>query len=192
MRARILLAILVLILTPLAPSWAAPNWILENTSRLGFIATQGGAPVEGLFTSFKATITFDANDLAGSIVAVEIDIASVDSKSKDRDDAIRGPGLFDAAQWPTATFKAAKFRQTTKDWFEAEGTLTMRGVTMPAVLPFTLKVAPHPSDKTQLQARAEGRLTVQRLDYGIGQGPWKDTSIVGNDVIIFLDLVAKQ
>ena len=35
-------------------------------------------------------------------------------------------------------------------------------------------------------------MTVERLDYGIGQGPWKDTSVVGNPVKIFIDLSAKR
>ena len=35
-----------------------------------------------------------------------IDIASVNSESKDRDDTIRAAGLFDVATWPTARFEA--------------------------------------------------------------------------------------
>ena len=35
-------------------------------------------------------------------------------------------------------------------------------------------------------------MTVERLDYGIEQGPWKDTSVVSHTVKIFIDLSAKR
>lgn len=167
-------------------------WTIEKGSRLGFIATQGGAPVEGLFERFTATIDFDAKDLANGRVAVEIEIASVNSKSKDRDAAIISPGLFDVSKWPNATFEATAFRSLGADRFEADGSLTMRGISKPVTLPFTLKIEPHPDGQDQRRARAHGALKVQRLDFGIGQGPWKDTSVVGNDVTIFIDLLAKR
>lgn len=175
-----------------APATAAPEWTVENGSQISFMASQGGAPVEGAFERFNATITFAENDLQNSAVTVEIDIGSVNSQSKDRDDAIKSPGLFDATKWPTATFKAAAFRHLGAAQYEADGTLTMRDVTMPVTLPFILELSAHPSDQGRLQARAKGKLTVQRLDYGVGQGPWKDTSIVGNTVTILIDLLASQ
>lgn len=171
---------------------AETNWTVEKGSRVGFIATQGGAPVEGLFERFTATIAFDADDLANSKVVVEIEIASVNSKSRDRDTAIVGPGLFDISKWPTALFKAAAFRKLGPNRYEADGTLTMRGVAKPVTLPFTLETGPHPKAPGQRQALAQGELTVDRLDYGIGQGPWKDVSVVGNAVTIFIDLLAKR
>lgn len=175
-----------------APAGATPEWIVENGSQISFTASQGGAPVEGVFERFEATITFAENDLQNSAVTVEIDIGSVNSQSKDRDDTIKSSGLFDVAKWPTAIFKAAAFRHLGAEQFEADGTLTMRDVSMPVTLPFTLEIGAHPNDQGRRQARAKGKLTVQRLDYGIGQGVWKDTSIVGNTVTILIDLVAKQ
>ena len=168
-----------------APVSANTAWTVEEGSRLGFIATQGGAPVEGVFERFDAKIAFAADDLANSKVAVEIEIASVNSKSKDRDAAIISPGLFDVSKWPTASFETKSFRKTGDGQYEAEAMLTMRGVSRDVVLPFTLKV----SDG---KAHAKGELKVERLDFGIGQGVWKDTSVVGNSVTIFIDLCAKR
>lgn len=193
MTARYCLTLLasLLALAVAAPT-AAKDWTVEPGSRLGFVATQGGAPVEGVFERFAATIRFADDDLAGSKVSVEIDIASVNSKSKDRDTAIVGPGLFDAAKWPSAKFETTAFRRSGDGTFTADATLTMRDKSRPVTLPFALTIAPHPDEPGMLRARAQGELKVLRLDYGVGQGVWKDISVVGNEVTITLDLLAKR
>lgn len=100
--ATLLLFLLSLITGPVQ---AGTAWTVEESSRLGFVATQSGAPVEGVFEKFEAEIAFVPGDLANSKVSVEIEIASVNSKSKDRDAAIISPGLFDVSKWPTASFE---------------------------------------------------------------------------------------
>ena len=84
------------------------------------------------------------DDLAGSRVAVTIETASVNSESKDRDDLIKAPDLFDIAQWPTARFEATEFVSNGGGAYDAKGTLTLRDQTRDVVLPFTLTIAPHP------------------------------------------------
>jgi polyisoprenoid-binding protein YceI len=177
-----------------APATAAdaPAWSVQQESRIGFVAQQGGAPVEGRFESFAAEIRFDPDNLAGSRVAVEIEVASVNSESRDRDQTIRSKDLFDVETWPTARFEADSFTATGDGSYDAQGKLTMRDVTRDVVLPFTLTIEPAPDDPAMLQARALGELSVDRLDYGIGQGQWQDTSVVGNQVIIRIDIRATR
>ncbi len=170
----------------------APDWTVQDGSRVGFIATQGGAPVEGVFETFEAEIRFDPEALDQSRVAVTIDIASVNSESKDRDDTIRSASLFDVATWPQARFEAEGFTRKDDGGYEAAGRLTMRDVTKDVVLPFTLEIAPDPEQADRLRAAAKGELKVQRLDYGVGQGLWTDTSVVGNEVVIFIDIQATR
>jgi polyisoprenoid-binding protein YceI len=170
----------------------AASWSVEEGSRLGFKTSQGGAPVEGLFEDFEAEIEFSAEDLETSRVAIVIDVASVNSESKDRDDTIRSPSLFDVATWPTARFESKSFRRIGDDHFEAVADLTMRDVTEEVVLPFTLEIVPHPETEGHLRAIARGELAVMRLDYGIGQGMWQDTSVVPDEVVIFIDIVASR
>ena len=180
--AKLLLFLLSLVTGPVQ---AGTAWTVEESSRLGFVATQGGATVEGVFEKFEAEIAFATGGLANSNVSVEIEIASVNSKSKNRDAAIISPGLFDVSKWPTASFEKTSFRRLEDGRFEADATLTMRDVTKPVTLPFKFEIK---NDR----AHVKGEMTVERLDYGIGQGPWKDTSVVGNTVKIFIDLSAKR
>ena len=170
----------------------ASSWTVEEGSRLGFRTSQGGAPVEGQFEEFEAEIEFSAEDLEASRVAVVIDVSSVNSESKERDDTIRSSSLFDVANWPSARFETKSFRRVADDRFEAVADLTMRDVTKEVALPFTLEVVPHPEAEGQLQAIASGELAVMRLDYGVGQGMWQDTSVVPDEVIIFINIVASR
>ena len=187
------LAVIAALTTPVAPALAeAPDWSVENGSRVGFIATQGGAPVEGVFEDFVAEIRFDPEALDQSGVTVSIEIASVNSESKDRDDTIRSASLFDVATWPQARFEAQGFTRKDDGGYEAAGRLTMRDVTKDVVLPFTLEIAQDGDQPGQLRAAAKGELKVQRLDYGVGQGLWTDTSVVGNEVVIFIDIQATR
>ena len=190
-RRALLAAPLLLIAWPAAAA-EAPLWKVEADSTVIFVARQAGAPVEGRFEKFDAEIRFDAENLEASAVAVEIDIASVNSESSDRDQVIRSPDLFDAATWPTARFEAPRFVHAGGDSYEAQGSLTMRDVTRDVVLPFDLKIEDHPDDGALLRARAVGELTVKRLDYGVGQGQWTDTSVVPDEVVIRIEITATR
>jgi polyisoprenoid-binding protein YceI len=187
-----LCGLLLLCLAAPAAAGEAPSWQIEAGSKVGFTAYQAGAPVEGVFGRFAAELRFDAAELGLSRVEVAIEMASVDSRSKDRDDTIRSAALFDVATWPTARFETTRFSAAGDGAFRAEGKLTLRDVTRAVVLPFRLAVADHPDQPAAWRARATGELTVKRLDYGIGQGLWQDTSVVGDEVVITIDILAKR
>lgn len=167
-------------------------WTLEDGSRLGFVAKQAGAEVNGLFEIFDAAICFDPERLEASRVSVEIDMNSVNSQSSDRDKTIRSPDLFHVDRWPMARFEVERFDAIGDGRYEAQATLTMRDASLEVVLPFDLKIADHPDEAGQQQARAKGELTILRLDYGIGQGQWRDTKTVANEVTVTIDILAKR
>lgn len=168
---------------------AAANWTVEDGSALRFMALQQGAPVEGSFAAFEATIDFDPKDLASSRIEVLIDTTSITTGHKDRDATLRSPAFFHAEQWPTARFASHTIAATGKGHYEAKGELTIRDVTKEVVLPFTLAIAPDPEAGGQ-EARAEGELAIKRLDYGVGQGEWAATATVADEVKIQIAIVA--
>ena len=182
------LTVVFFIVALFVPSVAAapPQWIVLESSRVGFVASQAGAPVEGIFEAFDADVRFDLDDPESSTAKVVIDIASVNSQSSDRDATIRSASLFDVATWPTAIFEATSFAPgDVAGEFLANGTLTMRDVTKDVVLVFTLSFEGN-------TAHAAGALDIMRLDYGIGQGMWADTSVVANEVSITIDIHATR
>lgn len=167
-------------------------WTLEDGSRLGFVAKQAGADVQGLFEIFDAAICFDPERLEASRVSVEIDMNSVNSQSSDRDKTIRSPDLFHVDQWPMARFEVERFNAVGDGRYQAQATLTMRDASLEVLLPFDLRIVDHPDEAGQQQARAKGELTILRLDYGIGQGQWRDTKTVANEVTVTIDILAKR
>jgi polyisoprenoid-binding protein YceI len=165
---------------------AADQWVVDaNESEIEFTGTQLGAEFEGEFETFTAEIVFSPDDLAGSSVEVLIDIASVNTENADRDSQIVSPDWFDAAQWPTAKFVTKSFREVAPGKYEAVADLTIRDVTREVNLPFDLEIDGG-------SAEAKGTLTIKRTDFGVGQGQWADTSQVGDDVTIEIDIAAKR
>ena len=182
--------LIVLLLTVPAVAQATPLWSMRpGQSEIVFIAMQGGAPVKGLFTRFQAELKFDPAALEESRFRVEIDVASLDSGNTDRDSTLRSNAFFDVATWPQAVFEADDVRALGEGRYQAHGTLTLRDRSLPVVLPFHLELAGTPG---QRRATAEGELTINRIDYGVGQGQWADTSVIADGVRIAVKILAEE
>lgn len=171
------LAVLLLVA---ASSRAATAWTTDTAqSRLQFTATQAGGEFDGAFRRFRAVIVFDPADLAGSRFRVEIETDSAATGDKDRDQTLAGSDFFAAGRWPLARFEADQFVALGDDRFEARGKLTIRDATREVRVPFRFQPAAGSG-----QARLTGGTTIRRLDFGVGQGDWRDTALVGDPVQI--------
>lgn len=183
------LALMLLLgLGPVLPAAAqtAPLWTVDPArSRLGFEFEQSGSRYAGRFARWAAEIAFDPDDLAHSTIAVTVELASVDTGADDRDGLLRSAPLFDVAEFPQGLFLADEIVAAGPGRYEASGQLTLRDVTRDVVLPFALTI--HGT-----HAEAEGRLEIRRLDYGIGQGQWRDTSMVADPVAVVFELSATR
>lgn len=156
--------------------WAAAQWKMQPAdSTLTFIGKQAGAEFEGVFQKFNADIRFDPQDLATSRFDVTIDLASVNSRDSERDDIIRGPDLFAVKQFPTARYVADKFTAAGGAQYKSTGKLTLRNVTREVPIDFTFET-------NKDGAWLKGTARIRRLDFGVGQGEWKDTEWVGDEV----------
>jgi polyisoprenoid-binding protein YceI len=152
-------------------------------SRLEFAGVQAGAEFKAAFHKFTAAVDFAPDALANSRFDVQIDLNSVDSKDKDRDSTIRGPDIFDVAHWPAAHYVTRSFAKTATG-YTAVGALTLRGVTKDVPIDFQFTQA-------AAGAKLEGSAKLKRLDFGAGQGDWKSTSEVADQVKISFSLVLK-
>jgi cytochrome b561/polyisoprenoid-binding protein YceI len=144
------------------------GWKVE-TGSLGFTVRQFGAEVAGSLADWTAAIEFaETPDAAGTHGTVEVTIAIGSLALGSVTAQALGADYFDAAGFPTATF-AATIRGRDGGYL-AEGTLTLRGATVPVALPFTLAMA---GDR----ARMEGSVTLDRRDFGIGSGQTNEASL---------------
>lgn len=177
-------------LIPSAFAADAPAWtIVAPESKIHFEGTQMGALFKGEFKSFEGTIRFDPANLEGSSARIAIATDSVDTDSADRNSSIRMPDWLSVTQFPQAEFVTTGFQKgLAPDQYVASGHLTLRGVTLPVTLPFTLSIAK--GDAGSEVAQMTGETTLNRLDFGVGQGEWKDTKSVGNEVRVSVSLKA--
>src|SRR5919109_1433149 len=63
--------------------------------------------------------------------------------------------------------------------YEATGKLTIRDVTRDMRVPFSFRTA---TENGAAVGYMTGKTTVRRLDFGVGQGEWKATDQLGNEV----------
>jgi polyisoprenoid-binding protein YceI len=90
--------------------------------------------VKGAFAGVTGTIELDEANLANSSVAVEIDVASIDSRDEKRDAHLKSPDFFDAERFPTITFTSTRVEPTRGRELRVAGELTIHGVTREVVL----------------------------------------------------------
>jgi polyisoprenoid-binding protein YceI len=158
---------------------AVTHYVLDAAkSSLEFTFQQAGAQNKGKFTRFPVSFDFSPDNLAGSRLEVTVEIGSLDTGDQERDDTLRGADLFAVAKFPQAHFAASQFNKTAGG-YEAIGKLTLRGVTRDARVPFTFRTA---DEHGVAAGYMSGKTTVRRLDFGVGQGEWKATDQVGNEV----------
>ena len=152
-------------------------------SRLEFTGVQEGAEFKGSFRKFTAAVDFAPDALASARFDVQIDLNSLDTMDKDRDQTIRGPDLFDIAHYPTAHYVTRTFTKTAAG-FTAVGALTLHGVTKDVPIDFQFVSAAGKS-------KIEGTAKLKRLEFGVGQGDWKSIAEVKDEVKVAFSLVLK-
>jgi polyisoprenoid-binding protein YceI len=99
-------------------------------SQLGFAVTHLGISiVRGTFDQFSGSLTV-ADDLEGTVVAIEAQMASVNSGSPARDEHLLGDSFFDATNHPVLSFRSNTVRESDAG-YELLGDLTIRGISNP-------------------------------------------------------------
>lgn len=152
----------------------------QHSGALRFVATQAGAKFQGHFGEFKLRFDFNPAEPAKGSLDVMIVTRSADTADTERDEVLHGNDFFWVARFPEAKYHAAKFKRDGKGWMAA-GELTLRGVTQPVALRFELK----PKSK---RLGMKGGVTLRRLEFGVGQGDWAETTWIGNPVDVAFDL----
>lgn len=142
-----------------------------------FVATQAGAPFEGSFDRFEGRICLDPAHPEEGRIEVSVDTASVNTGLPEFDDALMGAEFFDSAHWPQATFASDSIESGGDNQFKVRGRFTLRDVTRDIEVPFAL-------EQQGDGALIKGEARINRLDYNVGLGEWRDTRWVGDPVIL--------
>lgn len=165
---------------------APPAWIVDKAgSSLRFTSSMAGESFTGAFRRWDADIRFDPADLPASSVTATIDVASAATGNPDRDQALPTDTFLDAPAFPKARFVARRFTALGGGRYQADGILTLRGVSKPLSLPFSLVIQGG-------QARMTGQVAINRLAFGVGQGEWKATTTVPAAVTVSVVVAARR
>lgn len=146
-------------------------------SELRFTSKQMNVPVVGKFSQFAVQLDFDPEKLDAAQVTVDIQVDSIDVGGNEANEIVKGKGWFQVATFPTAKFVIQKIKALGQDHFQADGVLTIKDLSRPAVSSFTLK-------RNGKVGIFSGSLMIKRLDFDLGGGVWADTEVVANEVEI--------
>jgi polyisoprenoid-binding protein YceI len=168
---RIVLASLAALLG--ASAFAAPvTYTLDpNHTYPSFAADHfGGLSVwRGKFDATSGKVVYDKDAKAGSI-EVTVDMSSIDFGMPKLNEHAKSAEMFDAAKYPTATYSGKFTKFTGASPTEAEGTLTMHGITKPVTLKIdSFKCMQNPMSKKEV-CGADASAVLNRADFGVNFG----------------------
>jgi polyisoprenoid-binding protein YceI len=120
--------------------------------------------VRGAFTDFTGTAHLDTAKPAASSVTLRIATASIDTGTPDRDTHLRSADFLDVEKYPEMVFTSTEVEQIDDDVYRVTGDLTIKDVTRPVSIDFTLTgSAEDPFGNTRVGF--EGALAIKRSDW---------------------------
>ncbi|WP_222195189.1 YceI family protein [Modestobacter italicus] len=147
--------------------------------------------VRGAFTEFEGTAHLDTADPGASRVSLRIATASIDTGTPDRDGHLRSPDFLDVEQYPEMRFDSTHVEQVDADVYRVTGDLTIKAVTRPVSVDFTLTgSALDPFGNTRVGF--EGALAIKRSDWDLTWNAVLDTGgvLVSDRIQIEFDVSA--
>ena len=190
------LTLAVLLLSGQHASAAARAWELDTDhSNVYFSIEHIYAKVQGRFAAIAATVHFDPANLKESRFDFEIKVDSIDTGIKQRDDHLRSADFFASSDHPLITFTSKAVTAAGEGVYQVAGTLTVKGKSRDLVLPLTFAgVKDHPTTPGKQVAGFNGRLSVDRLALGVGDGKFYKMGLLGKEVevLVTLELLADK
>jgi polyisoprenoid-binding protein YceI len=150
--------------------------VLFSVSHMGFTTWYGD------FTQAAGALELDPAHPADSRVEVSLPTASVSTTNAVLDGELKGPDWFDAARYPTISFRSRQVTVTGPGRADVAGDLTLHGVTRPVTLHARFNAAGvNPLDKTYT-AGFEAHGSIKRSEFGVT----KYVPLVGDDVDLII------
>ena len=154
-----------------------------EASAITFAYQQMGVGLEGRFTRFDGELSFDPAQPAAARARIEVELASIDTGSPEGNDEVAGKAWFDTPSFPRARFVSQGVKALGDSAYEVSGTLSIKGREQAVVVPATVTTQGD-------SAGFEGRFTIKRGDFAIGEGAWSAFDIVANEVLVTFRITA--
>jgi len=186
------LALLAIILSFRPVSAGMRNWELDKAhTNFYFDVDHIYSKIRGNFNEYTGEVKFDPKNLAESKFLFKIETASVNTNIAKRDKHLQSADFFDAGKYPLMTFESTKITDSGNGLYEVSGKFTVKGQDYELLLPLTLVgIKDHPTVKGKEVIGFNGKVTIDRLAYKIGDGKFFDLGVVGKNVEILVSIEA--
>jgi polyisoprenoid-binding protein YceI len=150
--------------------------VLFAVSHMGFTTWYGD------FTNASGALQLDPAHPEGSRIEISVPTASVSTTNTTLDGELKSADWFDAARYPTISFKSREVRVTAPGRADVAGDLTLHGVTRPVTLHARFNAAGiNPLNKAYT-AGFEVSGHIKRSEFGVT----KYVPLIGDDVELIL------
>jgi polyisoprenoid-binding protein YceI len=170
-----------------------PKWIIDPDHSVGAfeIGHLMVANVHGQMNMVSGTIHLDPLDIAGISVDMEIEVASIITGIKKRDDHLKSQDFFDADKLPKITFKSTTAERTGFNNCKVSGDINIHGITRPLSIEVVIS-GPVQSPFGETSIGLVGRTRLNREDFGMtwNEPVEKGGFMVNKDVEISVNLEA--
>ncbi len=164
-------------------SIANETWVsIADKSSIKFIASYDDAEFEGEFTQFSSEFIINSHDFRKSSLNSTIDVTSVDTRSRDRDQALAERDWFYFSKFPQASFSSKSLNKIDDSFIEIQGTLIIRNKRKDIVFPMQWLTL----ENNLRQAQAQIKL--DRRDFDIGIGEWLEDDTIGFNVEVIFSI----
>jgi polyisoprenoid-binding protein YceI len=154
---------------------AAGPALVPAQSEIAFVSHQMGVPIDGAFRRFDAQVQFDPKAPQKGRFLIDVDVTSVSLPTSDAMEEVVKPAWFNSANFPHAQFVSTAIKPIDRNHYEIAGRVTIKGLSQDVVVPVAIT-------QTGNVTVAAGEVVLHRLAFAIGDGEWKDTSVVADNV----------
>jgi polyisoprenoid-binding protein YceI len=133
-------------------------------STIGFSVHQFLGTTHGKFTRFSGKIDVDREHPENSSVTAQIDMRSIDTRIRKRDDHLRSAEFFNVEKFPYIMFRSRSVKRTGMQSGDILGDLTMHGVTRPITLHVKLLTPINETNRTRWEVTTD---PITRRDFNL-------------------------
>jgi polyisoprenoid-binding protein YceI len=167
------------------------KWNLDPThSEIGFkIKHLMITNVSGSFAKFTAEADTNGDDFTTAAISFSANIDSISTNNEQRDGHLKSPDFFDAATYPTLSFKSSKLEKSSEEEYTLHGDLTIRDVTKPVSLAVDFGgIATDPYGNVKAGFSLNGK--INRKDFGLTWNAPTETGglLVSEDVKLHAEI----
>jgi polyisoprenoid-binding protein YceI len=184
--------IAALLITGLSPAALANETYRfdPSGSTIGFSVHQFLGTTQGKFMKFNGKTEVDREHPENSSVTAQIDVRSIDTRIKKRDDHLRSAEFFNVEKFPYMTFKSRSVKQTGAQSGDILGDLTIHGVTRPITLHVKLLTSLSETSRTRWAVTVD---PITRRDFNLMFAPAAESvSGISQTVAINIEIEAKR